>query len=508
MMRQALPLANEMSTRVWVTSRTTLVPFSDRVSVTTDLAGGVSGAALWSKTIRFADEVGGSMTIGLPSVFTEPWNPIAGSNWVFDRMVQRGLGEPSLYTDPNTGLSIPNRVERAELVVKEGFPIDVSLDWVDLSFAPEITVPDDAWVDWDAENQVFITAAEKFTETQTAVYKSTIYFPADMFTTVTWHDGSPLSAADFVMSMITNFDLGNPASPYFNEDLAPGLEQFMSAFKGTRIVSTDPLVIEYYADNAQLDAENTASYITWWPGSYAYGDAAWHNMALMLRGEENGGFAFTDAKATANSVERTNIIAGPSLEILASELLSATAESYIPYAPTLGQFVTADEAAARYTNLAEFARRYGHYYIGTGAYFLKGVFPVEGQAILEHYGAYPDAANRWDRFSAPAIAEVEIDGPSRVTIGEEAAFDVYIDVFGGPYAMADIDNVQYLLFDATGAQVETGVAEAVEDGVWQVTLSTDTTTALAEGSNRLEVVVVSKLVAIPSLAQYTFVTAP
>ena len=89
---EILPLAAEMSTRVWVTSRTTLVPFSDQVSVTTDLAAGVSGAGLWAKTVRFMDQEGGSMTIALPCVFTEPWNPIGGSNWVFDNMVKRGLG--------------------------------------------------------------------------------------------------------------------------------------------------------------------------------------------------------------------------------------------------------------------------------------------------------------------------------------------------------------------------------------------------------------------------------
>ena len=31
----------------------------------------------------------------------------------------------------------------------------------------------------------------------------------------------------------------------------------------------------------------------------------------MLRGEENGGFAFTPDKAEANEIERTNMIAGP-----------------------------------------------------------------------------------------------------------------------------------------------------------------------------------------------------
>lgn len=506
---EALPLADEMSARVWITSRTTLIPFSNDVSVTTDLAAGVSGAALWGRTIRFADEVGGSMTIALPSVFTEPWNPIGGSNWVFDNMVKRGIGEQAFYTDPNTGLYLPNRAERAEIVVEEGFPAGSTLDWVTLTFEPEIVVPDDAWVDWDATNQVFITAGEKYTETETAVFKSTVYFPEGMFGTTGWHDGSPMSVADFVMGMIVTFDLAKEDSPYYDESLVPDLEQFLSAFKGVRIVSTDPLVIEHYGDNAGLDAENLA--VSWWPGSggfeaYDFGDAAWHNMGIMLRGEGNGGFAFTPAKAEANEIERTNMIAGPSLEVWATELAAATEEGWIPYAPTLGQYVTAEDAAARYANLSEFARRYGHYYIGTGPYFLQGVFPVEGQAVLAHNDAYPDPANRWSGFAAPPLSVIEIDGPSRVAPGEEAVFDVFVDYFAGPYAVDDIDNVTYLLFDATGAQVEAGVAEAVEDGLWQVTLSAETTGALEAGSNRLEVVVVSKLVAIPSLGTYQFVT--
>ncbi|MCA9969460.1 MAG: hypothetical protein KC425_04545 [Anaerolineales bacterium] len=509
--RQILPMAAEMSTRVWVTSRTTLVPYSDQVQVSTDLAAGVSGAGLWAKTVRFTDRVGGSMTIGLPSVFTEPWNPIGGSNWVFDNMVKRALGEQGRYTDPNTGLSIPGRIERAEVEVQEGFPAGVTLDWVELSFAPEIAVPDDAWVSWDAENQTFITAAEFYTETQTAVFKSTVYYPADMFDTITWHDGSPMSTADFLMGMITTFDLADPASPYYDESLVPTLEQFLSSFKGVRIISTNPLVIEHYADNASLDAENMV--VSWWPGSsageaYGFGDAAWHNMALMLRGEANGRFAFTPEKAEANEIERTNMIAGPSLQILAEELAAATEENFIPYAATLGEYISVEEAAARYANLTEFARRYGHYYLGTNIYFLQGVFPIESQAILQRYAPHPDAASRFAGFAAPAIAEVEIDGDSRVTIGSEATFDVFVDAFGEPYAQEDISAVTYLLFDATNTQVASGTAEPVENGLWQVTLSAETTGALAEGSNRLEVVVVSDLVALPSLAAYQFVTTP
>jgi peptide/nickel transport system substrate-binding protein len=511
LMREGLPLALEMSPRVWVTSRTTLVPFSDTVSASTDLAAGLSGAALWPWTTYITDQVGGGMNVAMPDIWVEPYNPFGGSNWVFDSMIKNGISDQGFYPDPNTGLNWPSRVERGEVVVREGFPISKSQDWVDLSFEPEIVVPDDAWAGWDAENQVFLTAADVYTETQTAVYKSTVYYPEDMFETVKWHDGTPLSVADFVIGMISNFDLGDEASPYYDENLVPNREQFLSAFKGVRIVSTDPLVIEHYADNPSLDAEN--SVVSWWPGdgggeAYDFADAAWHNLAIMLQGTANGGFAFTTDKADSEEIEWVNMVAGPSLETMSAELATATEEGFIPYAATLSEYITADDAGAAYANLAEFFRRYGHYYVGTGPYLLQGVFPVEGQAVLANNANHPDASNRWDRFGPPAIAEVEIDGPGRVTIGEEAVFDVYIDALGEPYAIDDVNSVQYLLFDAANALVAQGQAEADSDGLWVVTIGSDVTAELPEGASRLDIIVATNLVALPSLAEFPFVAAP
>jgi peptide/nickel transport system substrate-binding protein len=64
------------------------------------------------------------------------------------------------------------------------------------------------------------------------------------------------------------------------------------------------------------------------------------------------------------------------------------------------------------------------------------------------------------------------------------------------------------VFDATGELVAEGTAEAVEDGVWEVVLGSDVTSEMAEGSNRLDIVAVSRLVAIPRVASYEFVTSP
>ncbi|MFQ5459612.1 MAG: ABC transporter substrate-binding protein, partial [Anaerolineae bacterium] len=485
-----------------------VAPLRKDVEVAADLSGSIYGTMLWPYTLRHQSDVGGSLTWASASILTEPWNPIAGTNWIYDTALIRSTGQWSFMPDPNTGLTWPQRVQSFDVTVKEGLPVGKTNDWLTLTFAPEIQVPDDAWIDWDASEQRFITAGEGYTETQTALVKTTTTYPADLFETVKWHDGSPLSVGDMVMRLIMVFDDAKPESAIFDEAEVPSLESFMSTFKGIRITSTNPMTVEFYSDNWSLDAESAISNLrTLWP-YYGFGEAPWHTVALGVRGDAKGLASFSADKAAAKEIEQFNYIAGPTVKTLADQLAEATDETYIPYAPTMADYVTPEEASARYDNLAEWYAERGHFWVGTGPFILKKAFPVEGTVTLERNPDFPDMADKWSRFAEPVIAEVSVDGPGQVTSGEAATFDVIVEYQGEAYAAADIQEVKYLAFDATGELVDSGTATAVEDGLWRVQLAPELTSGLEAGSNRLEVVVVSKLVALPSLGAIEFVTTP
>lgn len=505
LLEQALWLSMEDSNRIWLIDSSSITPYVKDVSVAADLYAGVAGANLWAQTIRRVGQMGGTITVAMPSLLPEPWNPIAGSNWVYDMMLIRGTGDAGVQPDPYTGLVYPQRIERAEVQVQEGLPVVQTLDWVTLEFVPEITVPDDAWVDWDASKDVFLTAAEVYTETQTALRKSTVYYPEDLYTDVLWHDGSPFSAADIVMNMILTFDRAKSGSGYYDEAYVPTFESFMSSFKGVKIVSTDPLVIETYSDYYQLDAELSVD--TWWP-YYEQGQGAWHTLALGLFGEADGQMAFSADKASVKSVEWTGYVSGPTVAAMAEILGTVSKTGWTPFTATLEQYMAEGEAAARYANLQSFYDRFEHLWVGTGPLYLERAYPVEKTATLQRNPYYADESTKWDRFTEAAIAVVDIEGETSVTIGTEAAYDVYVTFNDEPYASADLKSVEYLLFDATGALTSQGDATMVEEGLYSVTLDAATTGALTEGSNRLEIVVVSNLVALPTFESLEFVTTP
>lgn len=501
---RGLELAMADSYRIWLVDRSPIYAMRKEVQIGSDLYGGPSGSWIWSNTLRRSGQSGGSMTIGLPSLLTAPWNPLDGSNWIFDMMLLRGIGETAYKTDLYTGLYWPNYFEKAEVFVQEGLPVGKTLDWVSLKFVPSIEVPGDAWVDWDPKAQKFITASEKFTQTQKSLSRNVVYYPADLYKSIKWHNGSPLSVGDFVMGMILTFDRGKEGSIIYDKSKSAALRSFMSAFKGVRILSKDPLVIETYTDNYQLDAELNIS--TWFP-MYAQGAGSWEMLAIGIFAEQKELGAFSPTKATELKKDRFSYIAGPTVAILKAELDEAAKEGKIPYAPTLSQFISKAEIETRYKNLQEWYRSRGHLLLGTGPYFLQRAFPVEGTVILQRYTDYPFPANRWDRFATPRIPEVDVVGPVRVTIGQPATFDIAVSFEGKPYATADISQIKFLVFDATNNLAHVGQATAEKDGAWKVTLPADVTKKLAAGSNVLEAVVVSKLVALPVSQSVQFVTA-
>jgi peptide/nickel transport system substrate-binding protein len=501
---EAIPLSMEDSVRVWIADQKSFSPFRKNVKVAYDLAGGISGSSLLPYTLRIEGQEGGVIQVSQPGVLVDPWNPPAGSNWIYDTTVRRMVEDAATVSDPYTGLTLPQRIERAEITVQEGLPVSSSTDWVTVSFAPEIPVPGDAWADWDAVNQKWLTVSEVYTDTQTALSKSVVYYPADLWN-VQWHDGSPMTMADFMMGMIEAFDRGKPESAIYDAAAAENLAAFLDHFKGFKIISTDPLVIETYDDLWYLDAEWMPT--TWWP-QYGYGVAPWHTIVLGNMAEAAGTLAFSADKAAEKEIEWMSYISGPSLEILASSLVSATAETLIPYAATMGEYLTADEAAARYANLQTWYDLKKHFWVGNGPYYLDGVFPTESTVTVARNPNFTDLSDKWDRFGEPKMATVEVEGPASVTIGEAAEFSVMVYFKDEAYPAAEIDSVAYLVFDATGALAGKGAAEAVADGEYKVTLPAELTSALAAGSNKLEVAVVSKVVSVPAFGAFEFVTAP
>lgn len=500
MMARGLEMSMRDSARVWLVDQIQVGPRAADLAVSVDLAGGARGSQLWPLTAHYGDAPGGSARFAMPSVMTEPWNPVAGTNWLFDQMVLRAIDDSAFLPDPFTGLYRPQRVARAELTVQAGTPVTKTLDWLALEEAEEIIVPDDAWLAWDGAAGRFVSVAEAGEAGLTARTRSRIVFEDGYFDR-RWHDGSTVSLADVLISYALTFARADPDSPLFDPGHVPAFESFERHFRGLRIASTDPLTVEVYSDQITPDAETIVA-------RRARGTLPWHVMALAIMAEEAGDLAFSSDQADRLSAEWLSLVSGPSLPVLDRMRERAEEEGYLPFAKLLGAHVDSAEIAARYAALAEWRSTRGHYKIGDGPYYLDSVYPVQGALVLRHFADFPDPADKWLDFTQPPIPAVALDGPMMVAEGDGARFEIEITSAGAPYPAEDIAAAEFLLFDGDGTLTARGAAEAQDDGLWQVALSADQVAALGRGANSLEVVVTSEHVAMPVFASFAFATVP
>ena len=500
LMTRALDLAMQDSTRIWLVDQSQIGPRAADIQVASDLAGGVRGSQIWPLTLRFADRTGGQARVAMPSVLTEPWNPVAGTNWLFDRMVLRALNDSSVLPDPFTGLHRPQRLARAELTVREGTPVSVTLPWVTLDQAEEITVPDDAWIAWDEGEGRFLTVAETGQQGLSARTRTVLHYGPEFFDRP-WHDGSTVSLPDVLVSWALSFTRANPDSPHFDPSHVPVFEVFERQFRGWRIVSEDPFVLEVYSDQISLDAETmiaqrTASVLPW------------HVIGLAMQAEARGELAFSSAKADRLDAEWLSLVAGPSLPILDRRLEDARDAGLIPFPNLLGPHLTEEEITQRHDNIAAWRAARRHFQIGDGPYLLHSVHPIEGALVLRHFPDFPDPAGRWLGFAAPPVPVLDLDGPLIVARDEDARFTVQASFAGDPIAADDIEAARFLLFDGDGTLVEEGDVTEIGSGSWEVRLTPAQIAALGMGPNSLEVVFTSRHVAMPVFASQPFATVP
>jgi peptide/nickel transport system substrate-binding protein len=506
LMARALKLSMKDSVRVWLQNRVSPWIARNEVELTADLAGGFYGSWMWPRTFRFKDTVGGTAKIASSMVLNDPWNPVAGSNWIYDQMIIRATYDSALLPDPFTGLYHPNRIKKAEVEVQKGLPVGKTLDWVTLKFVDSIAVPTDAWYGWNATTEQIITTPSE----TTAKSKVTVYFEDNLFNNK-YHDGTEMSLADFIFNFIMTFDRAQTASPVYDPAYVPAYTAFRKDFKGFKIKNADPLVIEYYSDVINLDAEYMAvGAADAFDPEMAFGPAPWHMIAIGWLAEKDNLLAFSPSKAKKLAVDWMSYIAGPSLPILSSKLDEALAAQFIPYEEVLGNNkfynVTKAEATAKYTALKTWKTARGHFWVGNGPFYLHSVDTVAKSVTIKAFREHPDKADRFAGFAEPKLPEISLTGPSTVIQTLATEFNIGITFKGQPYATDDMDFVKYLIIGPAGDVKGIGSATAVKDGEWKITLSAADTSILPTGSNKIEVVASSKLVSIPSSDSTSFIT--
>lgn len=452
--RVALEKGLEFSPRIWTVDTAGYSPFKKELRVVGNVAGGISDPN-WVHTVHWhnnlqpiAPDGSGSTDVHfeMPGLFVEAWNPVEGSSWTYDLFVmRRALGDSGVMADPGPGatggLYWPHRIESAEVWTEQNLPIGSLLDgeaWfthnevaaADAALAPDPT----AWADWDATTRQWITVAQKDAadsdwDGTKALTRTRIVYPADLWD-VPLHDGSTISPADFLMAMIISFDRGKVASPIFDPLEKDPLEIFLNSFKGVKIVSLQPLIIDTWSDVWFMDAEWHATR-HWFPQYGTYGCTGfWHKVAIGWYAEANntgstGGMtaAFSGDKSDTEDVWWMDYTKGDPADFpgkLLNELNWAAASTdRMPYKAAIADVYTTlgwtgdplnQEIAARYSNLQDFYALTGHFWAGNGPYWIANVAadvkPVVKELRLTRFADYPDDGDIFFYFFDPAPVNV------------------------------------------------------------------------------------------------------
>jgi peptide/nickel transport system substrate-binding protein len=359
-------------------------------------------------------------------------------------------------------------------------------------------VPGDAWIGWDGAGQRFETVSDKHPDGLRARARVTVEFPAD-FLDRRWHDGSRFSLGDLVVPWILAFDRGDPTSKLFDASYALVFDVFRQHFKGFRIASTDPLIVEIYGDQVYPDAEMIVA-------ARAPSLVPWHTLALGMRAEGQGELAFSSARADERKIDWMSLVAGPSLAILDRHRLEAAATGFVPYPEVVAPLLREGEVADRYRALGDWHAARKHFWVDNGPFYLHSVHPVERSVVLRRFEDFPERADKWLRFDEPRIPVVDLDGPVIVRRGEAAEFGLCISFHDQPYPVADIERARYLLFDGRGRLRAEGDAVPDGKGCWSIDLAADQVAELGAGANTLEVAVTSVHVSLPAFATHAFAT--
>jgi hypothetical protein len=359
-----------------------------------DSLGGLNSPVFF-RTVKLKEYPwNGKLHLGVRDRSADAWNPVAGFTDVMGRLIWSAIGDPAMIQFPFNASWMPNRVQ--SIVTKvEGQ-------------SGGIVIPPDAVRPQPGTGM--LEPVGKGTFASAKVVYEVLASP--------FEDGTEMQAADAIYPFVFAYRWGAKAAAGDDaheprlEATLDALQERLVAFKlvrvertkhtiaeGWEIIQKTP-VLEVFLRNVPPDEGQVAALATPWS------TVPWHLLVLMEEAVTRGYAAFSKQEAERRRIPWLDIVRDPALRAKLQGLITQfERESYRP--EQLKEFVTADEAQARWRSLGAFVAQHGHFLIANGPYRLKEWAPDSVVLQVVREVEYPLGFGTFDRFVNPPRAAID-----------------------------------------------------------------------------------------------------
>ena len=355
----------------------------------------------------------GKLRLGVRERSAGAWNPVAGFTDPMGRLIWSAIGDPAMIQFPFNASWMPNRVQSVVTRV-EGQSGGIRVPAEAFRLQPETGLPQ--------------AVAPRTVASAKVVYE-VLASP--------FEDGSEMGPADVIYPFVFAYRRGAKAGG--GEDareprLASTFAAMQERLVGLRIVRvertkhviaenweilTNTPVVEVYLRGVPHDELQVAAVAPPWS------TMPWHLLVLMEEAVTRGYAAFSEGESARRRIPWMDLVRDRDLR---TKLLSLIAqferESFRP--EPLTEYVTAEDAQARWRALAAFVEKNGHFLVTNGPYRLAewDSQSVVLRAVRE--ATYPLGFGTFDRFVNPPRAEIESATLDGGTIAVRASAEIVL----------------------------------------------------------------------------------
>jgi hypothetical protein len=382
-------------------------------NVAYDSLGGLN-SPVFLRTVKLKEYPwNGKLHLGVRERSTGAWNPVAGFTDPMGRLIWSAIGDPAMIQFPFNASWMPNRVQSVVTKVE--------------GQSGGIRVPADAFRFQPGTGALEPVGSRTFASAK--VVYDVLASP--------FEDGSEMDTADVIYPFVFAHRWGAKANA--NKDsheprLAPTLDAMQERLAGLKIVRIERTkhviaenweilqkipIVEVYLRDVPHDQLQVAAMAPPWS------TVPWHLLVLMEEAVTRGYAAFSERESERRRIPWMDLVRDQDLRVKLFALIATfEREGYRPEA--LKEFVTAEDAQARWHSLAAFAEKNGHFLVANGPYRLAdwNSDSVLLRAVREV--TYPLGFGTFDRFVHPPRAVIESASRDAGTIAVRASAEMIV----------------------------------------------------------------------------------